>query len=186
MANASVDKIKALGLRHGEKVVVGLSAALCLLLAGEGVQPRNRSSSPPSRSARPPSRPIPTSRSGRTSTTSSRRLEEARDQEPQLREDRHRAGEEPRWSPPPSKPTQPWARRTSRGGPDPRHARAGPRRPSFTPIPAAAGVAGSSPSTTTTAASWPTRRRPRTTRPRIRARRSVAGAAVRRAHRWRR
>jgi hypothetical protein len=32
VANAHVEKLKALGLRHGEKVVVGLSAMLCLLL----------------------------------------------------------------------------------------------------------------------------------------------------------
>jgi len=32
MANASVEKLKALGLRHGEKAVVGVSAAVCLLL----------------------------------------------------------------------------------------------------------------------------------------------------------
>ncbi|MCA1686920.1 MAG: hypothetical protein LC745_13315 [Planctomycetia bacterium] len=31
MANAQVEKIKALGMRHGEKAVVGLTAALCLL-----------------------------------------------------------------------------------------------------------------------------------------------------------
>lgn len=31
MANASVEKLKALGLRHGEKAVVGLSALLCLM-----------------------------------------------------------------------------------------------------------------------------------------------------------
>jgi hypothetical protein len=31
VANAQVEKLKALGLRHGEKAVVGLSAALCLL-----------------------------------------------------------------------------------------------------------------------------------------------------------
>jgi hypothetical protein len=31
MANASVEKLKALGLRHGEKAVVGLAAALCVL-----------------------------------------------------------------------------------------------------------------------------------------------------------
>ena len=31
MANAQVEKLKALGLRHGEKAVVGLSAGLCLL-----------------------------------------------------------------------------------------------------------------------------------------------------------
>ena len=31
MANAQVEKLKALGLRHGEKAVVGLAAALCLL-----------------------------------------------------------------------------------------------------------------------------------------------------------
>ena len=31
MANASVEKLKALGLRHGEKAVVGLTAALCLM-----------------------------------------------------------------------------------------------------------------------------------------------------------
>lgn len=31
MANATVEKIKDLGLRHGEKVVVGLAAALCLV-----------------------------------------------------------------------------------------------------------------------------------------------------------
>ncbi|HMB08689.1 MAG TPA: hypothetical protein VKP69_33780 [Isosphaeraceae bacterium] len=34
MANASVEKLKALGLRHGEKAVVGLAAALCLVLLG--------------------------------------------------------------------------------------------------------------------------------------------------------
>ena len=33
MANATVEKIKDLGLRHGEKVVVGLAAALCLVFA---------------------------------------------------------------------------------------------------------------------------------------------------------
>src|SRR5437764_1379258 len=36
MANASVEKFKALGLRHGEKVVMGLAAALsvmCLFMA---------------------------------------------------------------------------------------------------------------------------------------------------------
>ncbi|MFO0910009.1 MAG: hypothetical protein U0794_16955 [Isosphaeraceae bacterium] len=32
MANAQVEKLKALGLRHGEKAVVALAAALCLLL----------------------------------------------------------------------------------------------------------------------------------------------------------
>src|SRR5205085_578645 len=31
MANASVEKLKALGLRHGEKAVVGLAAALCVV-----------------------------------------------------------------------------------------------------------------------------------------------------------
>jgi len=31
VANASVDKLKALGLRHGEKAVVGLTATLCVL-----------------------------------------------------------------------------------------------------------------------------------------------------------
>jgi hypothetical protein len=31
MANASVEEIKALGLRHGEKVVMGITAALCLM-----------------------------------------------------------------------------------------------------------------------------------------------------------
>ncbi len=31
MANASVEKLKALGLRHGEKAVVGLAAVLCLV-----------------------------------------------------------------------------------------------------------------------------------------------------------
>ncbi len=34
MANATVEKLKALGLRHGEKAVVGLAAALCLVLLG--------------------------------------------------------------------------------------------------------------------------------------------------------
>jgi hypothetical protein len=34
MANTSVEKLKALGLRHGEKAVVGLAAALCLVLLG--------------------------------------------------------------------------------------------------------------------------------------------------------
>jgi len=33
MANATVEKIKDLGLRHGEKAVVGLAAALCLVFA---------------------------------------------------------------------------------------------------------------------------------------------------------
>ena len=33
MANATVEKIKDLGLRHGEKVVVGLAAAVCLVFA---------------------------------------------------------------------------------------------------------------------------------------------------------
>ena len=33
MANATVEKIKDLGLRHGEKVVVGLTAAVCLVFA---------------------------------------------------------------------------------------------------------------------------------------------------------
>jgi hypothetical protein len=31
MANASVEKIKALGLRHGEKAVMGVTAAVCLM-----------------------------------------------------------------------------------------------------------------------------------------------------------
>ncbi|SIN81018.1 hypothetical protein SAMN05444166_1010 [Singulisphaera sp. GP187] len=31
MANASVEKIKALGLRHGEKAVMGVTAAICLM-----------------------------------------------------------------------------------------------------------------------------------------------------------
>ncbi len=31
MANASVEKIKALGLRHGEKAVMGITAAVCLM-----------------------------------------------------------------------------------------------------------------------------------------------------------
>src|SRR4051812_26094645 len=34
MANASVEKVKALGLRYGEKVVVGLAAAVCLVCLG--------------------------------------------------------------------------------------------------------------------------------------------------------
>jgi hypothetical protein len=34
MANTSVEKLKTLGLRHGEKAVVGLAAALCLVLLG--------------------------------------------------------------------------------------------------------------------------------------------------------
>ncbi len=37
MANASVDKLKALGLRHGEKAVVGLAATLFVVFAGLGI-----------------------------------------------------------------------------------------------------------------------------------------------------
>ena len=37
MANANVEKIKALGLRHGEKAVVGLSAALCVLFVANAL-----------------------------------------------------------------------------------------------------------------------------------------------------
>ena len=33
MANASVEKLKTLGIRHGEKAVVGLSATLCCVVA---------------------------------------------------------------------------------------------------------------------------------------------------------
>ncbi len=37
MANASVDKLKALGLRHGEKAVVGIAAALFVAFAALGI-----------------------------------------------------------------------------------------------------------------------------------------------------
>src|ERR1700682_6085123 len=40
MANASAEKLKALGLRHGEKVVVGLAVAACIAcLALAATQP---------------------------------------------------------------------------------------------------------------------------------------------------
>jgi hypothetical protein len=38
MANAQVEKLKDLGLRHGEKIVVGLAAAVCMVLLVLAVQ----------------------------------------------------------------------------------------------------------------------------------------------------
>ena len=34
MANATVEKLKAFGIRHGEKVAIGLAGAICLVLVG--------------------------------------------------------------------------------------------------------------------------------------------------------